>query len=100
MWARMMKKNYFFINIPLITSSIRVHKERISNTSQNVEQETNRKVIEYIENLSKDEMISFEGSENNFYLVLKKYYELYGKTNLLQYINKQIENLNSDNKNQ
>jgi len=91
MWARIMKKGYFFINIPIITSSIRIHKNSVTKTNPNIKLETNKKIIEYLDNLTKDEMIAFEGSEYNFYQVMKLYYELHSKEELLQYINKKID---------
>jgi len=96
MWYRIMKKKYIFFNIPIITSSIRIHSEQVSTTNPNVTLETNNKIMEYLEDLSKDEMISFEGSVYNFYQVMKKYYKLHNKTELLQYINKKIELLENE----
>jgi glycosyltransferase involved in cell wall biosynthesis len=95
MWARMMKEKYFFVNIPIITSSLRIHKKQVSKTNRDIQSETNKKIMEYIGKLTNDEMTSFEGSEYNFYQFMKYYYELHGNTELLHYINKKMELLNN-----
>ncbi len=74
MWSRLLKE-YNFVNIPIVTSSIRCHPEQVSNTTkENVKQETKNKIIEIINNISENDLINESGSVSNFYLDLYIHY--------------------------
>ena len=73
MWSRLLKE-YSFINIPIITSAIRCHNKQVSNTSGNTMLETEKKLTEIINNITKEEMIRESGSVDKFYLDLYIHY--------------------------
>ena len=73
MWNRLLKK-YTFINIPIITYSIRSHNEQVSNTSGNTLIQTKDKIIDIINNMTDEEMIKESGSVDKFYLDLYTHY--------------------------
>lgn len=72
MWARLLKK-YKFINIPIITYSLRLHEKQVTSTTSNIIEETQKKIIEIIEGISEEEMINESRNVKNFYQQL--YYE-------------------------
>ena len=74
MWSRLLKK-YRFVNIPIVTYSIRCHDEQVSNTSNNVAEETRKKIIEIIKGITEEEMIAESGSVSMFYLELYNHYK-------------------------
>jgi glycosyltransferase involved in cell wall biosynthesis len=90
MWARIFKNNYKFINIPVITSSIRLHGSQVSVKSINVREESNKKRIEILENLSKEEKELYEGSEYNFLQIIGKYYYNNSLTEMINYIDDKL----------
>jgi len=90
MWSRAMTK-YKFVNIPIITSAIRVHEERVSATNKNVEKESNKKKIEIIENLAKEIKIGLAGTEANFYILARNFYEDRNNTDIIEYIDRKLE---------
>ena len=90
MWSRLLKK-YKFINIPIITYSIRSHDKQVSATSDNILKETTKKVIEIINNITEDEMIAESGSVDQFYLDLYIHYDNNGFKELADEMYKRYE---------
>ena len=73
MWSRLLKK-YKFVNVPIITYSIRNHDKQVSSTSDNILVETRKKLIEIINNITENEMIAESGTVSQFYLDLYIHY--------------------------
>ncbi len=92
MWARMLKY-YTFINIPYTVAAIRTHSGQVTQTSQNILVDTKKKILEILENISKEDMIKDYGSTQNFYQYLKKHYENNNLTEIALEIDKKIEQI-------
>lgn len=92
MWARLIKK-YKFINVPIITYSIRTHEKQVSNTAKNVIEETVKKVIEIVDNITEEEMIRESGSTAKFYFDLYVHYNNIGINELADEFYKRYKEL-------
>lgn len=89
MWDRLMQK-YHFINIPYCTASIRCHEKQVTNTNNNVVEDTNKKNLDIINNVLKCGNISFK---DNVSLLknLERFYSDNGKTWLSEEVSKLIK---------
>ena len=74
MWARLLKK-YTFINVPIITYSIRQHDKQVSSTSSNIWNETRKKILEIVEKITEEEMKKENGTVEDFYFNLYTHYK-------------------------
>ena len=83
MWSRLLKK-YTFINIPIITYSIRCHNKQVTNTSGDTITETRKKIIEIVNNISEEEMLRESGSIDKFYSDLYIHYDNNGLPDLAE----------------
>lgn len=86
MWSRLLKK-YSFVNIPKITYSIRSHSKQITQNDSNISKETNKKLLEIINNIPEKEMIKESKNVENFYLLL---YQHYINNNLIEMANEMM----------
>ena len=91
MWSRLLKE-YTFINIPIITSSIRCHDEQVSSKTKNTMLETEKKLTEIIDNITEEEMIKESGSIDKFYLDLYIHYHNNGFNELADEMLKRYNN--------
>ncbi len=89
MWNRLMKK-YHFVNIPYCTTSIRCHEKQVTNTNNNVVEETNKKNLDIINDILENDRFSFN-SKNSLLKNLERSYNDNGKTWLSQEVSKLIE---------
>ena len=83
MWSRLLKK-YTFINIPIITYSIRNHKQQVTNTSNEVRNETDKKILEIVDGITEQEMIDESESVSLFFYELYVHYEKNGIKSLAE----------------
>lgn len=76
MWFRLIQGGYRFFNIPLETTSMRFHAQRVTHTNALTIKETNEKRLEILEKLSLQTKEKLEHSEYNFYTIMKNFYML------------------------
>ncbi|MGE5455585.1 MAG: glycosyltransferase family 2 protein [Ignavibacteriales bacterium] len=97
MWSRIMPK-YRFVSIPIATTLIRSHGEQVTNTNEKVIIETNEARKKIIDNIPDEVKINLEGSMYNFYTVMRRFYSNNCITEMVEYIDKKIEELKINNK--
>jgi hypothetical protein len=92
MWSRIMKK-YDFVNIPVVVSLIRTHREQVTRVNNNVIIETNETTKQIIDNIPIETMKRLEGSVYNFYVVMRKFYSNNNLSEMVKYIDQKINEI-------
>lgn len=94
MWSRLIKE-YKFINIPYDTAIIRSHSKQVTNTNNNIKEETDAKNLEIISDIDDKIKVRLAGSIENFYVIMSNFYKnngnSYMKEKMDKYLEKEVE---------
>lgn len=90
MWFRLME-SYKFVLIPYVTTSLRIHDSQVSVTAKDVVEKSNTKQKELINSISHKKIMELEDNEIDFYIKLKKHYDLNGRQELAEFMNIKIK---------
>lgn len=93
MWFRLIQGGYTFFNIPLETTSIRFHSQQVTNTNSETDIETDQKRLEIVNSLKTEVKEKLEHSEYNFYTVMKNFYLMDNRKELVIEMDKHLKRL-------
>lgn len=94
MWSRLIKE-YHFINVPYDTASLRVHSNQVTTTAKDVVEKTEKKSLDIINSLTREEIEQLEYNESFFYTKMYHFYNNNGRAFLAKKMKKKIEKKNS-----
>ncbi len=98
MWSRLIKE-YKFISIPYTTAMIRTHSKQVTNTNKNVIEETNKKNLEILANIS-DERINDLGLDKiSFYKSMQYHHHLHTNKTMVKEIEELINEIEKETDN-
>ncbi len=89
MWDRLMHAGYQFVNIPFDTSIIRLHSSQVSNTDLTVKEESQKKNLDILFNLSDDSIEKLYGNRQYLYETIANHYKNCNN----EYMYKEIEKM-------
>ena len=90
MWSRLIKE-YHFINVPYDTASIRIHSKQVSATADKVAEKTDKKCLEILNELSKDEKEQLDYNEAFFNTKMYYFYKNNHRVYLADKIKKKMK---------
>ena len=94
MWSRLIKE-YHFINVPYDTASLRVHSNQVTTTAKDVVEKTEKKSLDIINSLTREEIEQLEYNESFFYTKMYHFYNNNSRTFLAKKMKEKIEKQNS-----
>jgi len=94
MWSRLIKE-YHFINVPYDTASVRVHSNQVTTTAKDVVEKTEKKSLDIINSLTREEIEQLEYNKSFFYTKMYHFYNNNGRAFLAKKMKKKIEKKNS-----
>ncbi len=90
MWDRLMHAGYQFVNIPFDTSIIRLHSSQVSNTNVHVKEESQKKNLDILFNLSDDSIEKLFGNRQYLYTTIANHYKNCGNKYMYDEIEKMV----------